>query len=322
MMVSRMGLGTMTFGETIDQAAAQRIADDAIARGVNLVDTADTYGDSEIVLGNILKANSKRDQVFLCTKVYKRHSHGEHLGRNSRTNITNALNNSLRRLQVDHVDLLQLHHPDPQTPIDETMRTLDTLIKAGKVRYAGCSNHYAWQIAYSNAVAAKLQTDTLVSVQSSYNMVDRVQELELLHFCRKFNVAFMVYAPLAAGLLAKDFDAAHPADKKQRSGQYVGRLENAGTSGIYGMIEELRGIAREQELALNQLATLWLLAKPVVTVTLMGGSKAEHFSSILDVADRTLDPALVARIDRITEAAIYGAFKNQPRVDGPGTSRA
>jgi aryl-alcohol dehydrogenase-like predicted oxidoreductase len=318
MEVSRLGLGTMTFGEKVDQATAQRITDEAIAGGVNLIDTADSYGDSEIVLGHIFKANKKREQIVLCTKVYNRHSNGEHIGRNSRINVTNALNASLARLQVDHVDLLQLHHPDPQTPIDETMMTLDTLVKAGKVRHVGCSNHYAWQIAYSNGIAARLHTEPLISVQSSYNALDRIVEMDLLHFVRKFNIALMVYSPLGAGLLAKDFDRKHPVDEKSRAGSYRGRI---GAEQVYTILERLQQIAKAQGVALNQLAILWLLAKPVVSTVLMGGSKPEHFSTVTEIADKTLPKEVVEEIDKLTEPGIYGPFKNQPRVSGPGMAR-
>jgi aryl-alcohol dehydrogenase-like predicted oxidoreductase len=321
MEISRLGLGTMSFGAKVDLEAAQRITDQAIERGVNLIDTADTYGESEVLIGKILKANSKRENVFLCTKVYKHHAHGNHLGRNSRINIVNAMDNALRRLQVDHVDLFQIHHPDAQTPVDETIMALDSLVKAGKTRYVGCSNHYAWQIAYSNAVAEKLHAEPMSTAQNSYSLMDRVVELELLHLVRKFNVGFMAYSFLAGGLLARHYDAQHPIGLKDRAAEFKNRIDRNGSDLVYRLLDDLRGIAKEQSLSLNQLATAWLLSKPVVSTVLVAGSKVEHFSTLYDVADKPLDAAVVQRLDQLTEPAIYAPYKNQPMATAPSVAR-
>jgi 1-deoxyxylulose-5-phosphate synthase len=320
MIVSRLSLGTMTFGGKVDQAVGQRITDEAIEHGVNLVDTADTYGESETLLGNIFKANGKRDSVFVCTKVYKRHSHGEKLGRNSRINIMNAIDRSLRRLQTDHVDLLQLHHPDADTPIDETVMALDAVIKTGKARYVGCSNHYAWQMAYHNAIARQLHAEPLVSVQSAYNLVHRILELEVFHFVRKFNFAFMVYSPLGGGTLARQYDSQHPAEPNSRTAEYQDKLDKIG-SNIYTILDGLHAMAREEKMPIHQLATLWLLARPVVSTVLLGGSRPEHFSTMYEIADKTLDAAVVKRMDDLTEPAIYAPYKNQPHATAPSLSR-
>jgi len=325
MNVSRLAVGAMTFGgawgTVVDLETAQRITDHAIEHGVNAIDTADTYGDSELLVGKILKANGKRNQVFLSTKVYKHHSHDKHLGRNSRINILGAIDDSLRRLQVDHVDLLMLHHADADTPVDETVMALDSVVKQGKARYVGSSNHYAWQIAYHNAVAARLHAEPLVMAQNGYALVDRTAELELLHLVGKFNLGFMAYSPLGAGLLAKGFDSKNPVPTKGRPTDFKKRVDQTGSDVVYRMLDELQSIAKEQSLALNQLAVLWLLAKPVVSIVLMGGSKPEHFASLLEIADKTLEGAVVERLDKLTEPARYGPYKNQPIAAGPGLAR-
>jgi 1-deoxyxylulose-5-phosphate synthase len=152
MSVSRYCLGAMTFGNELPKEQVSRVIDEAIERGVNFIDTAESYGPSEAVLGELL--GTKRDKIFLATKAYEKYSHDGRVGRNSRINLLTSIDRSLRALRTDHVDLYQLHHPDPETPVDETMETLDHLVKTGKIRYAGVSNHYAWQMTYMNAQAA------------------------------------------------------------------------------------------------------------------------------------------------------------------------
>ena len=214
-----------------------------------------------------------------------------------------------------------IHHPDADTPVDETAMTLDTVVKQGKARYVGCSNHYAWQIAYHNAVAARLHTEPLVMAQNGYALVDRTAELELHHYLRKFNLGFMAYSPLGAGLLAKGFDSKHPVPEKGRPMEFKKRVDKTGSDAVYRMLDELQTIAKEQGLALNQLAAAWLLAKPVVSIVLMGGSKPDHFSTLLEIADKTLDASVIERLDKLTEPAIYGPYKNQPIASGPSLAR-
>jgi aryl-alcohol dehydrogenase-like predicted oxidoreductase len=322
MMVSRLALGTMTFGDKLDQAACQRITDEAIERGVNLIDTADVYGQSEALLGKVLKANGKRDRVFLCTKVHKRHSHGEKLGRLSRINILSAVDHSLRMLQVDHVDMFQLHHPDPETPVDETVMALDSVVKAGKTRYVGFSNHYAWQMAYTNAVAQRLRAEPLVSVQSAYNMLHRVLEVEMFPFVRKFNFGLMVYHPLGGGTLARQYDSGHAVETKGRPSEFKARLDKNGSDVFYRILDGLHAVARAQGLPIHQLAMLWLLAKPLISAVLLGGSKPEHFSTMYEIADKSLDPAVVKQLDDLTDPAIYVPYQNQPHTTAPGMARA
>ena len=325
MSVSRLSIGAMTFGgawgKVVDLEAAQGIIDNAIERGVNLIDTADTYGESEVLVGKILKANGKRDSVFLCTKVYLRRTHGERASRNGRINIFHAIDTSLKRLQVDHVDLYQLHHPDPDAPLDETVRALDEIVKQGKTRYVGATNHYAWQMVYHNAVAERLHAEPLGTTQNSYSLLDRGMELEFLHLVRKFNLGFMVWSPLAGGLLARHYDANHPVEAKGRPAKFKERLDKTGSDLVYRTLEELRAIASEQNSSLAQLSAAWLLAKPVVSTILMGGSKPEHFTTLLDIADKTLDATVAARLDKLTEPAIYGPYFNQPFPTAPGLAR-
>jgi aryl-alcohol dehydrogenase-like predicted oxidoreductase len=318
MNVSRVGLGTFLLGKmAADEALMEGIVGAAIEGGVNLIDTADTYFDAEIRLGKALKRLGKRDQVFLSTKVYKVHSHGgdsktPRLARNSRTNILNAIDASLRRLSVEHVDVLLLHHPDSQASVEESMRALDHVVKAGKARYVGASNHYAWQVAYSQSVAERLGLEKFSVVQNCYSLVWRVVELEYLHYLRKMGLGFMVYSPLGVGLLTGDFEAVKAVEGQ--AGEFRRGLERRGI--FEGMVRGINEVAREVGMTVAQLAMAWLFAKPVVSTVLLGATEAGHLRSVFEVVDRPLDAGVVEKLDALTAAAIYLPYRNQPEVSG------
>jgi aryl-alcohol dehydrogenase-like predicted oxidoreductase len=317
MTVSRIAVGGFLVGkDDIEEAKVHRIIDAAIDGGVNLIDTADTYFDSELRIGRALKSNGKRDDVFLCTKLYQVHSNAGKLARNSRTNILRGIDNSLRRLQTDHVDAYLLHHPDSHAAVEETMRALDLVVKSGKARYVGCSNHYAWQIAHSQGVARQLGTEPFSIVQNCYNALCRVVEQEYLHFLRKFNLGMMVYSPLCVGLLTGEHKPGQRIAAMGQAGEFQRTVEAIGPGVLERIIHGLSAIAAEQGLTLSQLAILWLLAKPVVSAVLLGGTEPEHFRSIFEAIERPLDAAVVERIDALTAPTIHIPYRNQPEVTG------
>ena len=317
MKVSRFCLGAMTFGGQMDVEASRRALDEALDHGVNFIDTADSYGESEATLGEILGPD-KRDKVFLATKVFRCFCRDAKVARNSRVNIINSLERSLRLMKTDYVDLYQLHHPDEDVPIQETMATLDTLVQQGKIRYVGVSNHYAWQMAYMLGLSKAHAWEPLVSIQANYGILDRQIERETLPFCAKFNIALMCYGPLCGGILTdkyrgkKEYAPDTRAAKMPRMQQY---LEDPA---VQAVLDELREITSDQGLQMNQLAILWLLAKPEATAIILGGSKPEHFSQIYKVADRELPPEIVERIDALSAARVYTPFVNQPFRHAPG----
>lgn len=316
MKVSRLSLGAMTFGGKVDQQTAARVVDEALDHGVNLIDTADSYGNSEATLGEIL-SGAKRERVFLATKVFQRFCRDGRLGRNSRVNIINSLERSLRLLQTDYVDLYQLHHPDAETPIEETLETLDTLVKTGKIRYYGVSNHYAWQMAYMIGESKAHDWEPLVSIQANYNILDRQVERETVAFCRRFNIAFMVYGPLCGGVLTGKYLGKEAVPKGSRAETNPKVQHYLQDGRVAGIVEHLRGMGEEHDLRMNQLAILWLLAKPDATTVLVGGSRPEHFTQIYDIADSEIPQPVAAKIDEISEERIYIPFANQPVEDGP-----
>lgn len=315
MKVSRFCLGAMTFGGKLDQAAAARVVDEALDAGVNMIDTADSYGASEEVLGNILDP-VKREKVFLATKVFMRVCRGGRIGRNSRVNIIDSLHRSLRLLKTDYVDLYQLHHPDPDTPLEETIAALDTLVGEGKIRYVGVSNHYAWQMAAMITLAAARNRERPVSLQSNYNIISRQIEMETVPFLRRFNVALMCYSPLAGGILTGKYQRAAEIPEGFRGKTHRKMRQYLEDPVVQSIVDELETIARDASLTMNQLAILWLKAKPHATAIIVGGSAPEHFSAIYEVQDTTLDPEIVDRIDRLSAPRIYSPFENQPFAAG------
>ncbi len=319
MRVSRLGLGSMTFSRKLDADAAARVIHEAIDHGVNLIDTADSYGQSEQYIGKALDP-ATRSKVFLATKVFLAHTEDPDTKRNSAANITRAVEDSLSNLRTDYLDLYQLHHPDPDTPIDETLAALDGLIKQGKVRHVGCSNHYAWQIAYTNAVAADRGLPELVSVQYDYSLLRRVVEVDLEPYCRMFNLASMIYSPLAGGLLTGKYQRGAPPSKDTRAAMPMYRQMLAGleSDAVHDTIDRLRPIAQGLDLSLNQLAVLWLLGKPWVTTVLVGGAHSEHFTSLYDVADRELESQVVEELDELTADRTAVPYWNQPFRFAPG----
>jgi len=305
----------MDFPSRLDEAECARVLDTALDNGVNLLDTADVYGhgESEEVLGRILKG--KRDQVILATKFYARMHDRPNAQGCSRVYIMQALEDSLRRLQTDHIDLYQMHHPDSNTPVEEVLSTLDALVKQGKIRYVGVSNHYAWQMAHMLGVSALHKWEPLVSIQCRYNIVDRAVESETIPFVQRFNIAMMVYGPLEGGILTGIYRRGEePAQESRvaRLRKYRGKL----TEEVFGILDQLREIADKHQIGMNQLAAAWLLSKPCVTTVIMGGSKPEHFEHLYPVTDLKIDPADLARIDEISEPWRYIPFHNQRVVEG------
>jgi len=313
--VSRLALGCMDFPVKQDEATCQRILDQALDKGVNLLDTADTYGngESEKVLGKILKG--KRDRIILATKFWANLERRPNGGGCSRVHIIQALDDSLKRLKTDYVDLYQLHHPDAKTPVEETISTLDTLVKQGKIRYYGVSNHYAWQMAHMLGVSALHNWEPLVSVQCRYNIIDRAVESEIVPFVQRFNIATMIYGPLNGGILTGEYRKGEALPEDTRVGTHK-RYQRKLTDETYELLDKLKEIAGRYGLSTANLAFAWLLSKPCVTTVLMGGSKPEHFEAVYGVEEIAIEPADIERIDTLSEKWRYIPFHNQSVVEG------
>jgi aryl-alcohol dehydrogenase-like predicted oxidoreductase len=273
--VSTIGLGTNRFGIRVDQPGVNAIVDTALGLGINFFDTADVYqeGRSEESLGVALK--DRRKSVLLATKVFNKTGQGPNDYGASRHHIMEGLEASLRRLQTDYIDLYQIHRWDEDTPIEETLRALDDLVTAGKVRYVGASNFAAWQLARANLLAELRGWTPFVSVQPHYHMFERGIEQELVPYCKGYGVGILPYFPLAGGFLTGKYKRGEqaPAGSRGESSDYVQKyMTDAG----YARLEQLTAWAGERDKSMGELAHSWLLAQPQVSSVISGATSAEQ----------------------------------------------
>jgi aryl-alcohol dehydrogenase-like predicted oxidoreductase len=297
--VSPLCLGTMNFGAATDEPASVRIVHAALDAGLNFVDTADVYneGRSEEFLGRALAG--RRDQVVLATKVHFRVGPGPNDSGNSRLHILRACDDSLQRLQTDYIDLYQVHRPSDEIPVDETLGALTDLVRAGKVRYLGCSTHPAWMVMEALATSERLGLARYVSEQPPYNLLDRRIENELVPLALRHRLAILPWAPLAQGVLAGRYDAeAPPPDSR------AGRLPGS----IYAQRVTPRGIAagrrfadlaREHGLTPGQFALLWCKDQPGVTAPIVGPRTMAQLADVLPVLEMRLSAEQQAACDAI-----------------------
>jgi aryl-alcohol dehydrogenase (NADP+) len=308
--VSRLCLGTMTFGLQSDEPASVAILNRAAEGGITFLDTADAYplggtaetvGLTEEILGRWLRG--RRQDFVVATKCFGATGPRPWDRGLSRKHILDALDGSLKRLQTDYVDLYQAHHPDPDTPIDETLRAFDDVVRAGKARYVGCSNYAAWQTAQALGRSDVLGLARFETVQPRYNLLFRQMERELFPLCADEGLAVIPYNPIAGGLLSGKHrrDAGPTAGTRFTLGTAARRYqERYWHEREFDTIEALRGLAAEAGMSLVQLAVAWVLANPVVTAPIVGASRPEQLDDLLAAAGKTLDPALRARLDELT----------------------
>jgi len=279
LQVSEIGLGTNNFGRQdqppshIRAAGAETIINQALDVGINFIDTANTYaaGLSEEFIGRALKG--KRHRAVIATKVSTRVGEGPNLAGNSRKHIIDEVDKSLRRLGTDYIDLYQIHWADPNTPIEETLRTLDDLVQQGKVRYFGCSNFQAWQVCEGVWTSKVLGITSFVSVQPKYNMLDRAIEAELLPFCEEYEVGILPYFPLANGFLTGKYRRGRPPPEGTR---LAANARGLLTGESFDVLERLVGFAGDRGHTILELAFAWLLARPQVSSVIAGATKVEQ----------------------------------------------
>ncbi|WP_433344724.1 aldo/keto reductase [Micromonospora sp. CA-111912] len=280
LVVSVVGVGCNNFGRKLDLDGTRAVVDAALDAGINLFDTADIYGDepggSEELLGQVLKG--RRDDVVVATKFgmdMQGRNGPDHGARGARRYIARAVEASLRRLDTDHIDLYQMHEPDPGTPIDETLAALDDLVRAGKVRYLGNSNFAGWQIADADWVASSSGRARFISAQNHYSLLERGVEAEVIGACERFGLGMLPFFPLANGLLTGKYkrgEAAPAGSRLSGGGRYAERLAGA----RWDVIEALEAYAAERGLSLLQVAIGGLAARPAVTSVIAGATTPEQ----------------------------------------------
>jgi aryl-alcohol dehydrogenase-like predicted oxidoreductase len=303
----------MTFGRQCDEAASFQILNEAEAAGINFIDTADVYpvpvstdtsGRTEEIIGRWFagrdSAGGKRDRFVLATKCRMQMGPGANDSGLSRRHVLAAIEASLKRLQTDYVDLYQVHSPDPETPIEETLRALDTIVQSGKARYIGCSNFQAWQLALALNTSARLNGARFESVQPRYNLLYREIENELVPLCLDQLVGIMVYNPLAGGMLTGKHDRNSPPASNTRFAvagpMYRGRYWN---DHVFDAVDRLKSFFAERNKPLTHAAISWTLGRPGITSAIIGATSADQLRDSLAGVSLQLDDDELEECDRV-----------------------
>lgn len=297
--VSRLCLGCLNFGWTTDETESVRIIHRALDAGINFIDTANVYGQgaSEIIVGKALAG--RRDQVVLATKFSRAVGDGPNDRGNSRWHIMREVERSLKRLGTDYIDLYQVHRPDPDTPMDETLSALTDLVRQGKVRYIGTSTFPAWELCESLWIADRFGYERFVCEQPPYNILNRSIERELLPFARKHGFAIIPWSPLAAGWLSGKYRRGQPPPPGSRATRRHWDLESELSARRFDAVEQLEALARDVGKTLSQVALNWLLQQPAVTAPIIGPRTMEQLLDNLGALDWSLGPEHLEAIDRI-----------------------
>ena len=310
LQVSRLCLGTMTFGLQCDEAKSFAIMDAAAESGITFFDTADVYplggavditGRTEEFVGKWLRG--KRDRFIVATKCSGKMGTAAWEQGTSRKHVLDAIDASLKRLGTDYVDLYQVHHHDAVTPTDETLEAFDAVVRSGKARYIGVSNYHAYRVARALGRSEALHLAKFISVQPRYNLLFRQMERELFPLCEEEGLAVMPYNPLAGGLLTGKHKRAAPPPEGSRF--------TLGTSGAmyterywkereFDTVEAFVALARERGIEPVTLAIAWVLANPAITTPIIGASKPGQIKAAVDAVELKLDPALKQKLDELT----------------------
>jgi len=314
LLVSKLCFGTMTFGDgsgyfkaigAVSQTGADELVKTSIDRGINFFDTADNYqeGASERILGQSLKnLDIARKDVVIATKVFSRVGSGRNDIGASRGHIMDAVESSLRRLQTDHIDLYQIHGNDAVTPVEETLRALDTLVQQGKVRYIGCSNWQAWKIAKALGISELKNLTRFDTLQAFYSIAGRDLERDIVPLLESEKVGLLVFSPLAGGLLSGKFSRTNqkPADSRRTDHDYP-IVDKERT---WKILDVMAPIAKAHGCSPARLSLAWLLAKPVVTSVIIGAKRLDQLRDNLAAAELTLTQDELRQLDEVSALAL------------------
>jgi 1-deoxyxylulose-5-phosphate synthase len=296
MTVSRICLGCMSYGSSkwrpwvLNEDTARPFFRQALDRGINFFDTADMYslGASEEVTGRALRAMAKLDEIVIATKVYWPMGEGQNMSGLSRKHVMQACEASLRRLGIETIDLYQIHRFDPATPVDETLRALDDLVRQGKVRYIGASSGYAWLMMKALSVSERNGWARFVSMQNHYNLLYREEEREMIPLCIEEGIGVIPWSPLARGLLARAEDRFG-----EGSGTSRGATDTIGpklydTPGDADVVAAVRRVSQARGITPAEVSLAWLLSREAVVAPIVGATKPEHLEAAVRAVDVTL----------------------------------
>ena len=304
LQVSRLCLGCMTFGEpdrgrhawTLPEASSRPLIQQALEAGINFFDTANSYSDgsSEEIVGRALKAFARREEIVVATKVYFPLSNlSQGL---SRKNIMQSIDDSLRRLDMEYVDLLQIHRWDYETPLEETLEALSDVVKAGKARYIGASSMHAWQFAKAVYTQRQHGWAPFVSMQDQYNLIQREEEREMHPLCQAENIAVLPWSPLARGRLTRPWGE---ATARTASDEYGKTLYSATEENDAAIAQRVEAIAAQKGVSRAQVALAWLLHKPAVTAPIIGASRAEQLVDLVKAVEVELSTEEIAELETV-----------------------
>ena len=299
LQVSAVGLGANNFGGRVDAKRSASVIHAALDSGVNFIDTSNSYGEglSEQYIGDALKG--RREDAVIATKVSSRVADGPNNAGNSRKHIFDQVDVSLKKLQTDYLDLYQIHWWDPDTPLDETLRALDDLVRMGKVRYAGCSNFTAWQVCESDWIAKSLGINCFVSVQPRYSMLYRQPEAELLPLCERYSIGVLPYYPLENGFLTGKYRRNAPAPEGTR---LAADDRGVFTEHNFDILEKLEDFCAERGHTILELAFAWLLASPSVSSVIAGATRPDQIEGNAASASWELSEEDLATVNSILDS--------------------
>jgi len=299
--VSEVCVGTMTFGMPgwgIDEECSREIFNLTLDAGINFFDTANSYanGQSETILGKLIKG--KRRDLIIATKVFNPMGPDINDSGTSRAHIMKSVEDSLKRLQIDYIDLYQIHHVDRETPTEERLRALDDLVHQGKVRYIGCSNEYAWRLCDALWLSEVKNLSRYESLQPQYNLLTRDIEEEILPLCREKQVGVIVWGPLAGGYLTGKYKPGEPPPEGTRFGQRTdASMERFSTPRVQHILETLRDVAQRLGKGMAQVALRWVLEQEGITSVIVGATKAEQMRDNIGCSGWNLPAELLARLN-------------------------
>jgi len=302
--VSVVGLGCNNFGIKLDVEGTRKVVHRALDLGITFLDTADQYGNmggSESCLGEVL--GDRRKDIVLATKFAMAMDAAGTKAGASRRYIMAAVEASLTRLKTDWIDLYQLHRPDPLTPIEETLRALDDLIRQGKVRYVGCSNLRAWQVVEAQWTAKHLGVNAFISCQDEYSLLVREIEQDLVPAIEAYDLGLLPYFPLASGLLTGKYKRNAPLPQNSRLSLVKRLAERYLTESNWQIVERLQDFCEKRDHRLLDLAISWLLSRPRVASVIAGATTPEQVEQNIRAAEWKLTPEDIAEVDRLSKAA-------------------
>lgn len=303
--VSTLGLGTNAFGKRTEAKKATEIIHSSLDSGINFIDTANIYAgtESERIIGEALKG--RRDSVVLTTKAGLPKGNGPNDRGSSRFHLQRELEESLKRLQTDYIDLYQIHTFDSNTPLEETLRTLDDMVRSGKVRYIGASNYAAWEFMKALGISDRLGLDHYVSVQSCYSLADRTIEKELVPMCLDQGIGIIPYYPLAGGILSGKYSGVEsvPAGSRAETDPNFKRFLEEGTIELGRKVDEL---AREHGYSATALSLAWLMNRPAVSTVIVGATRVDQLQDNLGSLSVKLHEELLTQLDALSEPFRHG----------------